>query len=224
MAQVNAALIKELRESTGAGLMDCKKALVEVDGDIDKATEYLRKNGLAKAAKKAGRAATEGAVVSYIHSNNRVGVLLEVNCETDFVGKNEGFRAFCNDVAMQIAAMAPEAVRREEMDQAAVEKERVLLREKALAEGKPEKMVDKIVDGQINKFYSERVLLEQVFVKNTSENSKRTIEQLQQELVAKIGENVQIRRFVRYELGEGLAKKQDDFAAEVAAQVAASGG
>jgi elongation factor Ts len=224
MAQVNAALIKELRESTGAGLMDCKKALVEVDGDLDKATEYLRKNGLAKAAKKAGRAATEGAVVAYIHSNNRVGVLLEVNCETDFVGKNEAFRQFCNDVAMQIAAMAPEAVRREEMDQGGVEKERALLREKALAEGKPEKMVDKIVDGQINKFYSERVLLEQVFVKNGPENSKRTIEQLQQELVAKLGENVQIRRFSRYELGEGLEKKQEDFAAEVAAQVAAAGG
>jgi elongation factor Ts len=224
MAQVNAALIKELRESTGAGLMDCKKALQEVDGDLEKATEYLRKNGLAKAAKKAGRAATEGAVVSYIHSNNRVGVLLEVNCETDFVGKAEAFRQFCSDVAMQIAAMAPEAVRREEMDSAAVEKERGLLREKALAEGKPEKMVDKIVDGQINKFYSERVLLEQVFVKNGPENSKRTVEQLQQELVARIGENVQIRRFVRYELGEGLAKKEENFAAEVAAQIAASGG
>jgi elongation factor Ts len=223
MAQVSAALIKELRESTGAGLMDCKKALQETDGDLEKATEYLRKNGLAKAAKKAGRAATEGAVVSYIHSNNRVGVLLEVNCETDFVGKNEAFRQFCNDVAMQIAAMAPEAVRREEMDQASVEKERVLLREKALAEGKPEKMVDKIVDGQINKFYNERVLLEQVFVKNPPEQSKRTIEQLQQELVAKLGENIQIRRFVRYELGEGLAKKEENFAAEVAAQVAAAG-
>jgi elongation factor Ts len=224
MAQVNAALIKELRESTGAGLMDCKKALQEVDGDLEKATEYLRKNGLAKAAKKAGRAATEGAVVSYIHSNNRVGVLLEVNCETDFVGKNEAFRQFCSDVAMQIAAMAPEAVRREEMDTGAVEKERALLREKALAEGKPEKMVDKIVDGQINKFYSERVLIEQVFVKNGPENSKRTIEQLQQELVAKLGENVQIRRFARFELGEGLAKKEENFAAEVAAQVAAAGG
>jgi elongation factor Ts len=224
MAQVNAALIKELRESTGAGLMDCKKALQEVDGDLEKATEYLRKNGLAKAAKKAGRAATEGAVVSYIHSNNRVGVLLEVNCETDFVGKNEAFRQFCSDVAMQIAAMAPEAVRREEMDTSAVEKERALLREKALAEGKPEKMVDKIVDGQINKFYSERVLIEQVFVKNGPENSKRTIEQLQQELVAKLGENVQIRRFARFELGEGLAKKEENFAAEVAAQVAAAGG
>lgn len=222
MAKVNAALIKELREATGAGLMDCKKALGEVDGDIDKAMEFLRKKGLANAAKKAGRAATEGAVVSYIHPNNRVGVLLEVNCETDFVAKTEGFQAFCNDIAMQIAAMSPEAVRREDMASTSVEKEREILREKALGEGKPEKIVDRIVEGQINKFYSERVLLEQVFVKNPPEHSKRTVEQLQQEMVAKIGENIQIRRFVRYELGEGLQKKQDDFAAEVAAQVAAS--
>ncbi|MCA9707808.1 MAG: translation elongation factor Ts [Myxococcales bacterium] len=220
MAQVSAALIKELREATGAGLMDCKKALQEVDGDLDKATEFLRKKGLAKAAKKAGRAATEGAVVSYIHSNKRVGVLVEVNCETDFVAKTDGFQEFCSDIAMQIAAMAPEAVRREDMDQASVEKERGILREKALAEGKPEKIVDKIVDGQIGKFYSERVLLEQVFVKNGPDNSKRTIEELQKEMVAKLGENIQIRRFVRYELGEGLEKKKDDFAAEVAAQVA----
>ncbi len=222
MAKVNAALIKELRELTGAGLMDCKKALKEVDGDIEKATELMRKKGLAKAAKKAGRAATEGAVVSYIHSNNRVGVLLEVNCETDFVAKTDGFQQFCSDVAMQIAAMAPEAVSREQMDQASVEKEREILRDKALADGKPEKIVDRIVDGQINKFYSERVLLEQVFVKNEPENSKRTVEQLQKEMIAKLGENIQIRRFTRYELGEGLAKKQDDFAAEVAAQVAGS--
>ena len=223
MAQINAALIKELRELTGAGLMDCKKALKEVDGDIEKATAFLRKKGLAKAAKKAGRIATEGAVVSYIHSNKRVGVLLEVNCETDFVAKTDGFIGFCNDVAMQIAAMSPEAVRREDMDASAVEKEREILRSKALAEGKPEKIVDRIVDGQINKFYSERVLLEQVFVKNTAENSKRTIEDLQKEMVAQLGENVQIRRFSRFELGEGLEKKSDDFAAEVAAQVADAG-
>jgi elongation factor Ts len=222
MAEVTASLIKELREMTGAGLMDCKKALKEVDGDIDKASEFLRKKGLAKAAKKAGRIATEGAVVSYIHSNCRVGVLLEVNCETDFVAKTDGFKEFCQDIAMQIAAMSPDAVRREEMDTSAIEKERGVLREKALAEGKPEKIVDKIVDGQISKFFAERVLLEQVFVKNPPENSKRTVEQLQQELVAKLGENVQIRRFVRFELGEGLEKKQEDFAAEVAAQVQGS--
>ncbi len=222
MAQVSSALIKELRASTGAGLMDCKKALKEVDGDLDKASEFLRKKGLAKAAKKAGRAATEGAVLSYIHSNNRVGVLLEVNCETDFVGKTDGFKSFCSDVAMQIAAMSPDAVRREDMDTAAVEKERSILREKALGEGKPEKIVDKIVDGQINKYYSERVLLEQVFVKNGPENSKRTVEELTKETIAKLGENISIRRFARFELGEGLEKKEDDFAAEVAAQVSGS--
>ena len=215
---VTPAMIKELRERTAAGLMDCKKALVETDGDIDKAIEFLRKKGLANAAKKAGRLASEGVVTAYIHSNNRVGVLLEVNCETDFVAQTPDFKQFCADVAMQIAAMNPAAVRREEMDTSKVEAERGLLREKALAEGKPEKMVDKIVDGQINKFYSEHVLLEQKFVKD----DKKTIEQVQQEIVAKLGENVKIRRFTRYELGEGLEKKSEDFAAEVAAQIAAA--
>ena len=222
MAEVTAGMIKELREMTGAGLMDCKKALKETDGDVTKASEFLRKKGLASAAKKAGRIATEGAVLSYIHSNNRVGVLLEVNCETDFVAKTDAFKEFCRSVAMQIAAMNPDAVRREEMDTAAIEKERSVLREKALGEGKPEKIVDKIVDGQIAKFFSERVLLEQVFVNNPPENSKRTVEELVQETIAKVGENVQIRRFVRYELGEGLEKRKDDFAAEVAAQVQGS--
>jgi len=211
-------MIKELRERTAAGLMDCKKALTEVDGDMDKAIEFLRKKGLANAAKKAGRLASEGVVSAYVHSNNRVGVLLEVNCETDFVGQTVDFKQFCADVAMQIAAMNPSAVRREDMDTSKVEAERGLLREKALAEGKPEKMVDKIVDGQINKFYSEHVLLEQKFVKD----DKKTIEQVQQEIVAKLGENIKIRRFTRYELGEGLEKKNEDFAAEVAAQVAAA--
>ncbi|MBA3545751.1 MAG: translation elongation factor Ts [Nannocystis sp.] len=211
-------MIKELRERTAAGLMDCKKALTETDGDIDKAIEFLRKKGLANAAKKAGRLASEGVVTAYVHSNNRVGVLLEVNCETDFVAQTPDFKQFCADVSMQIAAMNPAAVRREDMDTTKVESERALLREKALAEGKPEKMVDKIVDGQINKFYSESVLLEQKFVKD----DKKTIEQIQQELVAKLGENIKIRRFTRYELGEGLEKKSEDFAAEVAAQIAAA--
>lgn len=215
MAEITAAHIKELREATGAGLMDCKKALKETDGDLDKAIQFLRKKGLAAAAKKAGRVATEGIVTSYIHSNNRVGVLLEVNCETDFVGKTDDFKQFANDVAMQIAAMNPDCVRREEMDTSLLEKEREVLRERALAEGKPANIVDKIVEGQIGKFYKERVLLEQAFVKE----SKMSIEDLLKELVAKLGENVQIRRFVRYELGEGLAKKEEDFAAEVAAQV-----
>jgi elongation factor Ts len=211
-------MIKELREATGAGLMDCKKALKEVDGDLDKATEFLRMKGLAKAAKKSGRIATEGVVHSYIHANRRIGVLVEINCETDFVAKTDGFVEFANDVAMQIAAMSPACVKREEMDTSLVEKERGILREKALAEGKPEKIVDKIVDGQINKFYSEHVLLEQAFVKE----NKKTIEQVQRELVAKLGENIQIRRFSRFELGEGLEKKEENFAAEVAAQIQSS--
>jgi len=215
---VTPAMIKELRERTAAGLMDCKKALTETDGEMDKAIEYLRKKGLAAAAKKSGRLASEGVVTAYVHSNNRVGVLLEVNCETDFVAQTPDFKQFCADVSMQIAAMNPVAVRREEMDTTKVEAERGLLREKALAEGKPEKMVDKIVDGQIGKYYSENVLLEQKFVKD----DKKTIEQIQTEIVAKLGENIKIRRFTRYELGEGLEKKNEDFAAEVAAQIAAA--
>lgn len=213
--EITTNMIKELRERTGAGPMDCKKALKEVDGDLDKAIEYLRKKGLSAAAKKTGRIATEGAISSYVHMNSRVGVLLEVNCETDFVAKTPDFVAFCGDVAMQIAAMNPTCVRREDMDVAKVEAERGVLRAKALEEGKPEKIVDRIVDGQIAKFYSENCLLEQKFIKD----DKKTIEQVQQELVAKIGENVRIRRFVRYELGEGLEKKQENFAAEVAAQI-----
>ena len=215
---VTPAMIKELRERTAAGLMDCKKALTETDGEMEKAIEFLRKKGLAAAAKKSGRLASEGVVTAYVHSNNRVGVLLEVNCETDFVAQTPDFKQFCADVAMQIAAMNPVAVRREEMDTTKVEAERGLLREKALAEGKPEKMVDKIVDGQIGKYYSENVLLEQKFVKD----DKKTIEQIQTEIVAKLSENIKIRRFTRYELGEGLEKKNEDFAAEVAAQIAAA--
>jgi elongation factor Ts len=217
MAQVSAAMVKELRERTQAGLLDCKTALVECDGEMEKAIEFLRKKGLAKAAKKAGRIATEGAVVSYIHGN-RVGVLLEVNCETDFVAATDGFKAFCRDVALQIAAMNPQSLSRDELDPAVIERERVVLREKALAEGKPAAIVDKIVDGQINKFFAEQVLLEQKFVKD----DKKTIEELTRELISTIGENVKIRRFVRYELGEGLEKKQADFAAEVAAAIQGS--
>ena len=216
--KISAEDIKTLRERTGAGLMDCKKALGECEGDMDKAIEYLRKKGLAAAAKKAGRIATEGSVSAYIHMNNRVGVLLEVNCETDFVAATEDFKAFCADVAMQIAATNPQVVGRDQVDQAQVENERRVLREKAIAEGKPEKIVDKIVDGQINKYYSEICLLEQKFIKD----DKKSIEQVLSELVAKIGENVKIRRFTRYELGEGLEKKSQDFAAEVAAQVSAA--
>ena len=214
MAEVTAGMIKDLRERTGAGMADCKKALVETDGDTEKAIDYLRTKGLAKAAKKAGREATEGSVVAYIHGGGRIGVLLEVNCETDFVARNEDFVAFTKDVAMQIAAMNPQFVRKEEVDAGFVAREREVLLAKAQDSGKPEQVVAKMVEGQVSKWMKEICLLDQPFVKNPD----KTIEQVQQELVAKIGENIKIRRFVRFELGEGLEKKKDDFAAEVAKQ------
>lgn len=212
--EVTATMIKDLRERTGAGMADCKKALTEVSGDVDKAIDYLRAKGLAKAAKKAGREATEGMVYSYIHGNGRIGVLLEVNCETDFVARNEDFVAFTRDVAMQIAAMAPQYVRKDEVSADAVAREREVLLAKAKESGKPEPVIAKIVDGQIAKWLTEICLLDQPFVKD----GDKTIETLQKELIAKIGENIKIRRFVRFELGEGLEKKKDDFAAEVAKQ------
>ncbi|HRC54346.1 MAG: translation elongation factor Ts [Myxococcales bacterium] len=218
MAEISAAMIKDLRERTAAGMADCKKALQECDGDMEKAIDYLRKKGLAKAAKKAGREATEGAVVSYIHAGGRIGVLVEINCETDFVARNEDFVAFTRDVAMQIAAMSPQFVRSDEVDQAVVEREREVLLAKAKESGKPEAVVAKMVDGQISKWMKEICLLDQSWVKNPD----KTIDQVQQELVAKIGENIRIRRFVRFELGEGLEKKKDDFAAEVAKQAGLS--
>jgi elongation factor Ts len=214
MAEVTATLIKDLRERTGAGMSDCKKALTEVGGDMEKAIDYLRTKGLAKAAKKAGREATEGAVASYIHGGGRIGVLVEINCETDFVARNEDFQAFTRDVAMQIAAMMPQFVRREEVSQDVIDRERDVLVAKAKETGKPEPVVQKMVDGQITKWLKEICLLDQAWVKNPD----KTIDQVQQELIAKIGENIKIRRFVRFELGEGLEKKKDDFAAEVAKQ------
>jgi elongation factor Ts len=214
MAEVTATLIKDLRERTGAGMADCKKALTEVAGDMDKAIDYLRTKGLAKAAKKAGREATEGAVVSYIHGGGRIGVLVEINCETDFVARNEDFQAFTRDVALQIAAMNPQFVRREEVAQDVIDREREVLVAKAKETGKPEPVVQKMVDGQITKWLKEICLLDQAWVKD----GDKTINQVQQELIAKIGENIKVRRFVRFELGEGLEKKKDDFAAEVAKQ------
>jgi elongation factor Ts len=220
--EVTATAIKDLRERTGAGMADCKKALTEVGGDMDKAIDYLRAKGLAKAAKKAGREATEGAVVSYIHSNGRIGVLVEINCETDFVARNEDFVAFTKDVAMQIAAMAPQYVRKEEVAADAIEKEKAVLIAKAKEDpkmaGKPDAMLAKITEGQITKWMKEICLLDQPFVKDP----EKTIDQLLQALIAKIGENIKIRRFTRFELGEGLEKKKDDFAAEVAKQAGLS--
>jgi elongation factor Ts len=217
MAEITASMIKDLRERTGAGMSDCKKALVEVDSDMEKATEYLRKKGLAAAAKKAGRIATEGSIASYIH-NGRVGVMLEVNCETDFVAKTEDFQKFIKDVSMHIAGAspAPMYVSDAEVDPAAVEKEREILKAKALEQGKKPEMIEKITDGQINKWKKDVCLLDQVWVR--AEDGKKTVGMLLTELVAKLGENIKVRRFVRWELGEGLEKKKDDFAAEVAKQ------
>ena len=211
---ISPTMIKDLRERTGAGMADCKKALQEVAGDLDKAIDYLRKKGLAKAAKKASREATEGLVTSYIHGGGRIGVLVEINCETDFVARNEDFQAFTRDVAMQIAAMSPQFVKKDEVTADVVAHEREVLLAKAKETGKPEPVIQKMVDGQIAKWMKEICLLDQAFVKNPD----KTIEQIQQELIAKIGENIRIRRFVRFELGEGLEKKKDDFAAEVAKQ------
>ena len=218
MSQVTTDMIKELRERTGAGMADCKKALVECEASIDKAIDYLRKKGLAKAAKKAGRIATEGLVTSYIHGNGRIGVLLETNCETDFVAKNADFVTFTREVSMQIAAMNPLYVSAEDIPADAVERERTIRKETAAQGGKPAQVVDKIVEGQISKWKKEICLLEQPWVKDDS----KTIANLTQDLVAKLGENIKVRRFVRYELGEGLEKKQDDFAAEVARQAGLS--
>jgi elongation factor Ts len=212
--EINATMIKDLRERTGAGMSDCKKALTEVGGDMDKAIDYLRAKGQAKAAKKAGREATEGAVVSYIHGGGRIGVLVEINCETDFVARNEDFQAFTRDVALQIAAMNPQFVRRDEVAQDVIDRERDVLVAKAKETGKPDPVVQKMVDGQIAKWLKEICLLDQTWVKDAD----KTIDQVQQELIAKIGENIKVRRFVRFELGEGLEKKKDDFAAEVAKQ------
>ncbi len=210
---ISAQMVKELRERTGAGMLDCKKALSENEGNTDKAIEWLRKKGLSKAAKKAGRVAAEGLVFSYIHGEGRIGVLLEVNSETDFVARNEEFKTFVSDIAMHIAATNPLAVSTDEFPAAAIEQEKSLLMAKAREEGKKEEMLEKIVGGQVNKWLKEQCLLEQKFVKNPDV----TVAEFLTNTIAKIGENIKIRRFVRYELGEGIEKKQEDFAAEVEA-------
>ncbi|MCY0875286.1 MAG: translation elongation factor Ts [Firmicutes bacterium] len=215
MATVSAALVKELRDKTGAGMLDCKKALTESDGNVEKAIEFLREQGLASAAKKAGRVAAEGVVESYIHAGGRIGVLVEVNCETDFVAKTDEFRALCKDIAMHIAASRPEYLRREDIAQEVVDRETEIFRQQTLNEGKPENVVDKIVAGRVDKYLREQCLLDQPFVKDPSV----TVAALVAGKVGKIGENISIRRFVRYEMGEGLEKKQDDFVSEVMAQV-----
>jgi len=207
-------LVKELRERTAAGMMDCKKALIECNGDMDKAIDFLREKGLAAAAKKAGRIAAEGIVDSYIHMGGRIGVLLEVNCETDFVAKTDNFKALVHDIAMHIAAANPQFLERSEVPTEALDKEKEVLRVQALNEGKPEKIVDKMVEGRIEKYYKEVCLLEQPFVKDQD----KTINDLIGEATVSIGEKISIRRFTRYERGEGLEKRKDNFAEEVMAQ------
>ncbi len=202
MGEITAAMVKELRERTGAGMMDCKKALTETGGDLQKAVDYLREKGLAAAAKKAGRVTTEGLIDAYIHPGGKVGVLLEVNCETDFVARTDDFRALVHDLAMQVAAARPEYVRREDVPADVIEREKEILAAQAAAEGKPEKVRPKIVEGRLEKFFKETCLLEQPFIKNQDV----TIQQLLNEHIARLGENISVRRFARFELGEGLAR------------------
>ena len=211
---VTAEQVKELRDRTNAGIMDCKKVLVETDGDINKAIELLRERGIAKAAKKAGRVASEGMVEAYIH-NGKYGALVEVNSETDFVSNNEDFKAFVKDIAMHIAAVGPKYVRREEIPASVVEAEKETLKAQALQEGKPEAVVERMVEGRLKKFYSEICLLDQAFVKDPD----KTVGELLTELISKIGENIVIRRFARFERGEGIEKEETNFAEEVMKQI-----
>ncbi len=209
--EVTTALVKELRERTQAGMLDCKKALVQNDGDMDKAIAYLREKGLAAAAKKAGRIAAEGAVDSYIHMGGKIGVLVEVNCETDFVAKTDTFKNLCHDIALQIAAANPLYVSREEVPAAVLENEKEILRTQALNEGKPEKIIERMVEGRIEKYYKDFCLVDQPFVKNPD----ITVATLVNEATLASGEKISIRRFVRYERGEGIEKKTSDLAAEI---------
>lgn len=211
---ITAQMIKELREITQAGMMDCKKALQETEGDMEKAIDFLREKGLAKAAKKSSRIASEGIVASYIHGG-RIGVLIEVNSETDFVSKNEEFKAFVKDMAMQVAAVNPKYVSREEVPAELIEHEREVLTEQARHENKPEKIIEKMVEGRLEKYYEEICLLDQHFIKD----GDLKVQDVLNNLISKIGENIKIRRFVRFEVGEGLEKKEEDFAAEVAKQM-----
>lgn len=207
--------VKELREKTGAGMMDCKKALVECNEDMEKAMEFLREKGLAAASKKADRIAAEGVVECYIHMGGKIGVMVEVNCETDFVAKTDDFKTMVRDIAMHIAATNPQYLTKDEVPEEVLEKEKSILKAQALNEGKPEKIIEKMVEGRINKFYQEICLMEQTFVKDPD----KTITQLVNEKISKIGENIKVRRFTRYQMGEGLEKKVENFAEEVAKQM-----
>jgi len=219
MAEITASMIKDIREKTGAGMVDCKKALTETDGNVEEAIELLRKKGMATAGKKAGRVTAEGAVGSYIHMGGKVGVMVEVNCESDFVARGEDFQQLVKDVAMHIAAVDPRYITREEVPEAEIDKERGILMDQLKNDeknaNKPEEVLKKIIEGRLNKFFEEIVLLEQSFVKDPS----KTIGDLVTEKIASIKENISIRRFTRYKMGEGIEKRQDDFASEVASMV-----
>jgi len=197
---ITAEMVKELREKTGAGMMDCKRALEETGGDMDKAVEHLRLKGLAAAARKAGRVARDGIVDAYVHPGGRIGVLVEVNCETDFVARNEEFRSFVHDLAMQVAAANPSYVRREDVPAEVVAGEKEILKGQALQEGKPEHIAERIVQGRLEKFFNQSCLLEQPFIKDPD----ITVGELMNRLMARIGEKIEVRRFVRYEMGEGI--------------------
>lgn len=198
MTTINAAMVKQLRDKTGAGMMDCKQALTQSGGDISQAVDFLRKKGLATAAKRAGRAMSEGQVHAYIHTGGKIGVLVEVNCETDFVAKNDDFKEFIKNISMHIAAANPVAITPEDVSEEILNKEREIFRAQALEMGKPEKMIDKIAEGKMNKFFKENCLLNQQYVRDPN----MTIQDLLNELIAKIGENISIRRYVRYQVGE----------------------
>ncbi len=214
---VTPEMVKQLREKTGAGIMDCKKALTENNGDMENSVKALREKGLASAAKKVGRIAAEGIVESYIHGNGRIGVLVEVNIETDFAAMNNEFRSFVKDIAMQIAASRPEYISKEDVPADVLEKEKDILRAQARNEGKPEKIIEKMVEGRIEKYYKDFCLLEQQWIRDP----EKTIKQLLTEKIAFIGENIKIRRFARFERGEGLEAKEENFAEEVMKQVKA---
>lgn len=213
--QITGAIVKELREKTGAGMMDCKKALMETDGNIEKAVEYLREKGLASASKKSSRIAAEGVVASYIHMGGKIGVLVEINCETDFVAKNEIFLSFVKDIAMHIAAINPLYLTKEDVPQDVIDKEKAIYKAQAMNEGKPENIAEKMVEGRLKKYFKEICLLEQPFVKDQD----KSVEDAVKEAIATIGENIKIRRFTRYQMGEGLEKKSCNFAEEVASQM-----
>ena len=198
MVQISAAMVKELREATGSGIMDCKRVLAEAEGDMEQAIDLLRKKGLAKAAKRAGRSTSEGIIYSYIHTGAKLGVLVEVNCESDFVAKTENFQQFVKNIAMHIAAANPMGLNPEDVDSVVVEKEKEIFRAQMLEEGKPENMIDKIVEGKVEKFYKEVCLMSQQYVKDP----QKTISELVKETISSIGENIQIKRFARFHIGE----------------------